>query len=195
MSNPKPEDDLLPTETEGYRVGEKKTVEELQQLDAHDESLQKWKESLGLGKVAGPADDPRKVVVMQLALEVDGRPDVVLDLTSPESIKAFEDKSVVIKEDIEYRLKIKFKVQHEVISGLKYIQVIKRMGVKVDKQEEMLGSYGPSEEPYEKTFPSEQSPSGMLYRGIYQVKSRFIDDDLNVHLEWPWQFEIKKNWD
>ncbi|KAI0243476.1 rho GDP dissociation inhibitor, partial [Massospora cicadina] len=108
MSSPKVEDELLPTETEGYKVGEKKTVEELQQLDAHDESLQKWKQSLGLGKSSGPVDDPRRVIVMQLALEVEGRSDVALDLTTPESIKAFEEKPIIIKEGIEYRLKIKF---------------------------------------------------------------------------------------
>lgn len=49
------------------------------------------------------------------------------------------------------------------------------MGMKVDKLEEMVGSYGPSAEAYTKKFSPEESPSGMLARGTYSVKSRFID--------------------
>jgi hypothetical protein len=81
-----------------------------------------------------------------------------------------------------------------VISGLKYIHVVKRMGMKVDKQEEMLGSYGPNPTPYEKKFPTEEAPSGMLVRGKYYVQSRFVDDDGVIHLQWNWTFEIKKDW-
>jgi hypothetical protein len=40
----------------------------------------------------------------------------------------------------------------------------------VDKTEEMIGSYGPSAEPYEKKFQSEEAPSGMLARGHYEAK-------------------------
>jgi Rho GDP-dissociation inhibitor len=50
MASPKiNEDELIATTTEGYKVGEKKTIEELQALDAEDESLVRWKQSLGLG--------------------------------------------------------------------------------------------------------------------------------------------------
>jgi hypothetical protein len=37
-------------------------------------------------------------------------------------------------------MKATFKVQHEVLSGLKYIQVVKRHGVRVSKDEEMIVS-------------------------------------------------------
>ena len=36
------------------------------------------------------------------------------------------------------------------MSGLKYLQVVKRAGVAVDKTEAMLGSYGPQPEDYTK---------------------------------------------
>jgi Rho GDP-dissociation inhibitor len=42
------EDDLTPSQTAGYKVGEKKTIHEYKNLDADDESLAKWKASLGL---------------------------------------------------------------------------------------------------------------------------------------------------
>ena len=34
------DDELRPSETQGYKVGEKKTAEEYAQMDANDESLQ-----------------------------------------------------------------------------------------------------------------------------------------------------------
>jgi Rho GDP-dissociation inhibitor len=34
-----PDDELKPSTTEGYKVGEKKTLDEYTQLDANDESL------------------------------------------------------------------------------------------------------------------------------------------------------------
>lgn len=48
MSTHHEEDDLAPTQTAGYKPGEKKSLQEYQTLDAQDESLNKWKESLGL---------------------------------------------------------------------------------------------------------------------------------------------------
>lgn len=83
----------------------------------------------------------------------------------------------------------KIRVQHDVVSGLKYLQVVKRKGIRgknnnenmyaflfiyllliVDKTEEMIGSYGPSADPYEKKFLPEEAPSGMLARGHYEAK-------------------------
>ena len=40
----------------------------------------------------------------------------------------------------------------------------------MDKTEEMIGSYGPQKEPYEKKFMMEEAPSGLLARGHYEAK-------------------------
>ncbi|KAL7746357.1 rho GDP dissociation inhibitor [Sorochytrium milnesiophthora] len=190
-------DDLAPTQTAGYKAPAKKTVEELAKLDQEDESLRKWKESLGIGAggaAGGAAADSRKVVVLALAMEVAGRDDVVLDLSSPDNIAKVANTIVSIKEGTEYRLKIRFKIQHDVVSGLKYLHVVKRKGIKMDRVEEMLGSYGPNAEPYEKKFVPEEAPSGMIARGQYDVRSKFVDDDGVTHLEWDWSFKISKDW-
>lgn len=60
----------------------------------------------------------------------------------------------------------------------------------VDKMEEMIGSYGPRPEPYEKTFASSEAPSGMMARGNYSVRSRVVDDDNNVFADWEWAFKV-----
>ncbi|CAG8835717.1 5019_t:CDS:1, partial [Racocetra persica] len=44
------QDELAPSQTPGYKVGEKKTLDEYANLDSTDESLNRWKASLGLGK-------------------------------------------------------------------------------------------------------------------------------------------------
>ena len=65
----------------------------------------------------------------------------------------------------------------------------------VDKQAYMVGSYGPKAEPHTYVTPNDEAPKGMIARGNYTVKSRFLDDDKNVHLEWEWSFAIKKDWE
>jgi Rho GDP-dissociation inhibitor len=189
------DDEFAPSQTAGYKPGEKKSIQEYQTLDANDESLQKWKASLGLGQGSGPSDDPRRVVISQIALEVAGRSDVVLDLSTPEALQTVKDKPFTIKEGVEYRMKVLFMIQHDVVSGLKYLQVVKRRGIRVDKTEEMIGSYGPAPEPYEKKFMVEEAPAGMLARGHYEAKSKFVDDDNVTHIEWNWSFDIKKDWE
>ncbi|KAG0789619.1 hypothetical protein G6F22_006652 [Rhizopus arrhizus] len=133
------------------------------------------------------------VVVEHIALEIEGREDVIVDLSSPEAVEQAKNIPFTIKEGAEYRMKVKFRVQHDVVSGLKYLQVVKRKGIRVDKTEEMIGSYGPSADPYEKKFLPEEAPSGMLARGHYEAKSKFIDDDNVTHMEWTWSFDIKKD--
>ena len=67
--------------------------------------------------------------------------------------------------------------------------------ISVDKASLMVGSYGPKAESQEFTSPVEDAPKGMIARGHYNVKSKFIDDDKNVYLEWEWSFDIKKDWE
>ncbi|KAK6335423.1 hypothetical protein TWF696_002201 [Orbilia brochopaga] len=185
--------------TEGYKVGEKKTIDELKNLDADDEALNKWKASLGLatGKQIGDPNDPRTVVIEEIALLVEGRPDIAVDLTKGNALEELKSKPFTLKEGCEYRMRVKFRVQHEVISGLKYVHVVKRKGIKVDKSEEMMGSYGPNTETtpfYSKTFAAEEAPAGMLARGSYSATTRFTDDDKKDHLTYHWAFKIDKDW-
>ncbi|KAF2229662.1 E set domain-containing protein [Viridothelium virens] len=198
MSADHHEDDLAVEGTAGFKVGEKKTIDEYQKLDQNDESLRKWKESLGLGTGEDISDssDPRRVIIKSLGLEVEGRPDIIIDLTGPGAVEALKEKPFTIKEGANFRMKATFKVQHQILSGLKYVQNVKR-GVISNKMQEMIGSYSPNtkEKPiYEKKFESETAPSGMIGRGHYNAVSRFIDDDKHVHLQFEWSFDVKKDW-
>jgi len=192
------DEELQPEQTAGFKVGEKKTIDEYHKLDQNDESLKKWKESLGLGAgndISNP-NDPRKCIILSLGLEVEGRPDIIIDLKAKGAIEALKSKPFTIKEGASFRMKAKFQVQHQILSGMKYIQVVKRMGVS-HKLQEMIGSYSPNTDQkpfYEKKFEPETAPSGMLGRGHYTAISRFTDDDNVTHLTFEWAFDIKKDW-
>ncbi|EJD00941.1 E set domain-containing protein [Fomitiporia mediterranea MF3/22] len=194
------EDELNASETPGYKVtAPAKSPEEYAQMDANDESLARWKASLGIGAGggAGPAEGP-KVTVLSLELVSPTLPPgktIVLDVTNPQALADAKKNPITIKEGVEYNVLIRFKVNHSIISGVRYIQVVKRAGVKVDKLEQMLGSYGPSAEAYTKNFPTEESPSGMLARsGTYAVRSRVTDDDKEVYADFDWCFKLAKEW-
>ena len=82
-------------------------------------------------------------MIKSLALEVEGRPDITIDLTAPGSVEALKSKPFTIKEGAKFRMKANFVVQHDVLSGLKYLQVTKRKGIRLAKNEEMIVSYFP----------------------------------------------------
>lgn len=196
------EDELIPESVEGYTVGEKKTIEEYTKLDAEDESLAKWKASLGLSAdtTAYPvkAGDKRTVVIVEMALVFPEDPkldSVVIPLEDASGNAIHKDIKFTIKEKSVYELHIKFRVQHEIITGLKYLHLVKKAGIRVDKTEEPLGSYAPNtkEKPYyEKNFGAVEAPSGMLARGSYSAATKFVDDDKMVHLAFNWSFQITK---
>jgi len=163
-------------------------------LDADDESLVKYKQTLlaGVDPAAAPADDPRRVIVMSMSF-TSGDVKKTLDLTG--DLTKLAEQNMVVKEGVEFKIEVIFKVQHEIISGLRYHHTVVRKGISVDKQSYMVGSYGPKVEPHQYTTPTDEAPKGMLARGKYKVKSKFIDDDKNVHLAWEWGMDIKKDWE
>lgn len=64
----------------------------------------------------------------------------------------------------------------------------------MDKVTYMVGSYGPKAEEQEFVSPPKEAPNGMMSRGQYVIKSRFIDDDKICHLDWEWNLAVKKDW-
>ncbi|CAH3013658.1 unnamed protein product [Porites evermanni] len=190
-----PIEDEEPEETPGYKAPAQKSLDEIKNLDADDESLVKYKQTLlGGAAAAGAAGDDGgpNVVVEKMSVIIEGRPDIALDLTG--DLTKLKDSPFIIKEGVSYRLKITFRVKREIVAGLKYHQVTSRKGIRVDKSSLMVGSYGPKTESHEYLTPPEEAPKGMLARGHYVAKSKFVDDDKNCHLEWEWAFDITKDW-
>lgn len=182
-----------------YKPPPEKSMTEMIQQDAEDESLRKYKEALLGSSSTGQAvivdfNDERRVLVRKLALCVEGREDVTLDLTRGD-LEKLKEEPFSVKEGITYRIRIDFQVQREIVTGLKYVQKIYRKGIQVDKMTHMVGSYAPLEDMQSYTTAPEEAAHGLLSRGHYTVKSLFTDDDGNEHLKWDWSFNIKKDWD
>nr|CAB3222853.1 rho GDP-dissociation inhibitor 1-like [Phallusia mammillata] len=175
--------------TPGYKAPAKVDLQTIQDLDADDESLQKYKKELLGGKQDILDEGGNNVLVKALRIIVEGREDLVIDLTGNLS-----DLKVTMKEGVKYRLKIVFRVQREIVSGLRFLSQVKRKGIKVDSSNHMVGSYGPKTEEHSFLAPMEDAPSGMIARGVYNIHSKFTDDDKNIYLEWDWAMTIAKNW-
>ena len=129
------------TERDGYKAPVKKTVAELlssEGKEGEDEALQRYKASL-LGAAAaggGTSDDPRRVVITQLDILINGLDPISIDMTKPENIDG--SLSVQLKEGCEYKTQLTFRIQNELISGLKYKNTVSRGPLAVLKVNEML---------------------------------------------------------
>ncbi|KAG6366049.1 hypothetical protein INS49_000225 [Diaporthe citri] len=195
------DEDTMPEETQGYKLSQpKQSLAEYQQMDSNDESLQRYKESLGLtgGKDLSDPSDPRVCIIEALAMDSPGRSPVTIDLSTAGSESTLKDKPFKIKEGAKFTMSATFRVQHEILSGLHYVQIVKRKGVRVSKDSEMIGSYAPNTDKqpvYTKKFNEEEAPSGMLARGHYNAVSSFVDDDKKEHLKFEWSFDISKDWE
>lgn len=176
-----------------YNPPAQKSLQEIQELDKDDESLVKYKQTLlGPGAVMADLSGPN-VKVTRLTLLCDDAPEAItMDLTG--DLSALKEKSFTLQDGVKYRLKIHFKVNREIVSGLKYRHVTYRKGVRMNKVVCMVGSYGPRAEEQEFLCPADEAPKGLMSHGQYQIKSCFIDDDKNVYLSWQWNLNISKEW-
>ncbi len=175
-------------------------VAELLAKDSGDESLRKYKESL-LGSAAygdlGDVNDPRRLIVEEFRVVFapeENEPDIVHTLSTPEGIAKFAAEGITLKEGSRYKIKISFRVQHEIIAGIKFTNIVTRMMVN-DKDELMIGSYPPSSTPHNFEFPKwdyNEAPKGMLMRGKYKVSNSFIDSDKVKHLDFDYELNIVK---
>jgi Rho GDP-dissociation inhibitor len=190
--------DELPDSEVKYNAPKQVTLEALVEQDQDDESLAKYKAQL-LGNAADAKvyDDsnPNKVVISKAHIlflnEHKDRPEVELDMNDAK----LTEKPVVIQENAEYKIRVAFYVQRDIVLGLKWVNIVKKMGIRVDKDTTMMGSFAPASDPYVIEMDAEQAPSGMLGRGKYTCTGRLIDDDGMVQAEFDYAVHIKKQFE
>jgi len=171
----------------------------------------RYKESL-LGAAAhgdlGDTSDPRRLIVTEFRVIFDpseGRPgnascallshmcitlhdeifnfsDIVHCLDGPERIAALKKSGISMKEGCKYKFRISFRVQHDILPGIKFVNTVKKM-VFSDKEEVVIGSYAPASVPHVFEFPRydyNEAPKGKatfflyLYMFIYMKKYQSI---------------------
>jgi len=176
-----------------------KNVAEILAKDAEDESLRKYKESL-LGSAAhgdlGNISDPRRLVIEEFRIcfaPEEGVPDVVHQLSTAEGLAKLQSEGITMKEGSKFKFRISFRVQHEIITGIRFINKVTRM--LSETEELVLGSYPPSSTPHVFEFPKwgfNEAPKGMMMRGKYVVSNSFVDSDKVKHLEFGYDLSIGK---
>jgi RHO protein GDP dissociation inhibitor len=77
-------------------------------------------------------DDPRRVVIKEMKVLFEDRPggDVTYPLESKAELENMKKTPFVLKEGCHYKIRVVFKVQHEIVSGLKYVNAVYRKGLK-----------------------------------------------------------------
>lgn len=64
---------------------------------------------------------------------------------------------------IQYKIRIDFFVQRDIVHGLRYVQKTSRLGVNLEKLKFMVGSYAPKSEIQSFTTNFEEAPSGNYF--------------------------------
>ncbi|NXO70683.1 GDIR3 inhibitor, partial [Phainopepla nitens] len=183
-----------------YKTPEKKSLQEIQELDPGDESLRKYKQAL-LGAIPAAVDaSVPNVQVTRLTLMCEQAPGpITMDLTG--DLEELRGRAFVLKEGVDYRVKVSFKVRRVrgvlcPLAGHGPAALTPRGPQPgVDRDVFMVGSYAPRAEEYEVVTPAEEAPRGWLARGSYRVRSLVTDDDKTEHLSWEWGLCIKKAWE
>ena len=86
------------------------------------------------------AVDKRNVTISAIVLEIEGREDITLDVSTPDSRKKLSEHPVKIKEGATYQMKIVFRVRFDVITGLKYLEEKRRRGILIEKSDTLMVS-------------------------------------------------------
>ncbi|KAL2932302.1 Rho GDP-dissociation inhibitor 1 [Bienertia sinuspersici] len=103
-----------------------------------------------------------EVKILNLAIKSPGRDDILLQIPENGKVKG---NWFTLKEGSRYSLQFAFRVNNNIVSGLKYTNTVWKTGVKVDSTKEMLGTFSPQAESYKHEMPEETTPSGIFARG------------------------------
>ncbi|MFI5943500.1 hypothetical protein ACIBCB_25025 [Streptomyces uncialis] len=115
--------------------------------------------------VAQAADDGRRLVLRPLTLEIEGGTPTTWQLDDPQALAELKEKGFTLTEGSHYKLRYAFQVRHDIISGLTYVSATSRQRIKVDKEQALLGAFGPQAALHKYTVPRSgwsEAPSGPL---------------------------------
>lgn len=176
-----------------------KTVQDFMNREDEDESVRKWKESLlgdsakGDQAEANPADDPRRVIPLELQVVTEGGPLYKYDLTNQAQLDDLKKKGYGLKEGGSFHYVVTFKVHHEIILGIK-LKTISKKTIAKQEAEFDLGSYPPTVAPIVKECEECEVPEGMMARGEYKVTNIIADEMGREYLKFDAKMKIGKTW-
>jgi hypothetical protein len=68
-----------------------------------------------------PKNDPRRVVIQKIELVFKDHQTAVLEVETPEQQANARKTPLIIKEGAEYKIRVTFRVQHQLVAGLKCV--------------------------------------------------------------------------
>jgi Rho GDP-dissociation inhibitor len=191
------EQDEANTPVDNFKPPPKESIDELLSKDADDESLRKYKEQLlgAAAKGVPKTDDPRLVVIQSFGLRFPNgeHADIIHELDTKQKEEDLKKTPITVKEGVDYQFVVTFRVQHDIVSALKFSNSVYKASIRIEKKDHMMGSYAPAENPYTWKSPTFTAPSGMLARGQYKANTKFIDDYKKTHLELDYTLTIGKD--
>jgi Rho GDP-dissociation inhibitor len=120
----------------------------------------------------------------------------LFSLDTKEKVDKLKATPITIKEGTDYQFECTFKIHHDIVSALKFVNTVSRGGIKLEKKAHMMGSYGPNTTKINSwKSPIFTAPAGMLARGTYKAVTQFIDDDKVEHLSFDYSLQIKTDWE
>lgn len=148
-------------------------MDELLSKDQDDEALNKYKASL-IGDKVAPVfpNDPRKVICDSFTIVFINDPSKNIEFNPENKTTKCHYE---IAESSAFQLKIRYYVQHDIVVGLRFVNTVSKLLLKVDEIDDNIGSFAPKTERYEFTSREDEAPSGFLARGNYKGKVRLFD--------------------
>lgn len=117
---------------------------------------------------------------------------IKLSFREGEEIKIADE--FVLKEGTSFNIRLTFKVHNDIVYGLKFWNIVKKLKMKVEQEEHVVGSFAPTVEPHVFDLPQAVAPKGFFQRGSYKGKAMLIDSDGMCHLQFEYPFKISKHW-
>lgn len=123
--------------------------------------------------------------VIKFTVKVEGLDELV---TVP--VKDADEIFMSIPEGSKYQTSIHFVIKKPV-KKFKYLQIGKKAGITVKRNEVELGDFEPREEPYVVEFKQDETPAGFFFRGKCPMTSTYFIEDKEV-LKTEWAVDVTK---
>lgn len=172
------------------------SIKEILDKDSEDESLKRYKESLGLLKAANiKSNDSRRIVIKAFGVEFSKKEHstIIRKLELEEDIKKLKEDPISIKQGVFIRLVVTFRVNNEMVNLLKFHNTLKK-GIISHTEEFVMGSYAASDTDIVYKTEYFEAPSGIFGRGIFNCSTKFMESNANL-LEIQYKLKITKDWE
>ena len=100
-----------------------------------------------------------------------------------------------MKQSTPFHMRITFKVHNDIVYGMKFCNIVKKMGIVAEKSEQVIGSFAPTTDPHVFDLEEDETPEGWFKRGDYNGKALLADADGNIHWQFEYPFKITKDWE